>query len=240
VERCQALLEATSDTLRELNEVLLRETHQLHTLLQDIGELAVAAQAHTAEQATERVSEQVDRVAAWGSARQRAWSEYYQYVHRYLRDVVRLDPARALTQRLREQLTGQTGKGFALIVASAPPIKLLRAIEQPPEQKPPVKRPREPREKVVNDAETHSDPRAELEERVREALREGVRDLSEVTTRVTTDMPETQRFLAAGRVVEAVAKLAKPQSTTERPWVPVNDEILIEEWHVANAGGGET
>ena len=107
--------ESTSRTLTELNEILLRDAHELSSVLQDIQEITVSAQADGAEAAVERVMEQVDRIRAWGAARQRAWSEYYQYVHRYLCDVVRLDPSRALIQRrLREQLSQHTARPFAL------------------------------------------------------------------------------------------------------------------------------
>jgi len=43
IDRCQDLLESTSATLRELNEVLLRDTAVLLGLLHDIEELAIAA-----------------------------------------------------------------------------------------------------------------------------------------------------------------------------------------------------
>jgi chromosome partition protein MukF len=110
VTRCQELLETTSGTLRELNEVLLRDAHGLVTLLEDIRELAQERGAAAADLACHRLSEQLDRIGAWGSARQQAWSEYYQYVHRYLRDVVRLDPTRALTERLRAELGARAGR----------------------------------------------------------------------------------------------------------------------------------
>ena len=35
-----------------------------------------------------RAADQIDRIAAWSSGRQKSWSDYYQYVHRFLRDVV--------------------------------------------------------------------------------------------------------------------------------------------------------
>jgi chromosome partition protein MukF len=120
VERCQALLDATTRTLRELNEILLRDTHHLVALLQEIQALASAASNADAESTVQRVIEHVDRIAAWGGARLRAWSEYYQYVHRYLRDVVRLDPERALSQRLRDQLAEWPRRPFHLVAAHAP------------------------------------------------------------------------------------------------------------------------
>lgn len=72
VERCQSLLEVMSTTLRELNEMLLRDAHQLQSLLHDVQELAMAGDAVDAEHAVRRAMEQVDRIGAWGSARQRA------------------------------------------------------------------------------------------------------------------------------------------------------------------------
>lgn len=114
VERCQSLLDTTTDTLRELNEVLLRDTHHFVALLQEIQALASDAEQAESEAAVQRVIEHVDRIAAWGGARQRAWSDYYQYVHRYLRDVVRLDPDRALSQRLRDQVASWPSTPFHL------------------------------------------------------------------------------------------------------------------------------
>jgi len=87
VGRCEQLLETTSETLRELNEVLLRDTHQFVTVLQEISAIASQRGSVEAEEAAQRVIEQVDVISVWGSARQRAWSDYYQYVHRFLQDV---------------------------------------------------------------------------------------------------------------------------------------------------------
>ena len=129
VEQCQSLLDTTTDTLRELNEVLLRDTHHFAALLQEIQALASDSEQIESDRAAQRVIEHVDRIAAWGGARQRAWSNYYQYVHGYLRDVVRLDPDRALSQRLRDQVASWPSKPFHLLVGTAPSIRLLRPLE---------------------------------------------------------------------------------------------------------------
>jgi hypothetical protein len=149
VDRCQALLDATTSTLRELNEILLRDTHHFIVLLQEIQTLALAAESADAEATAQRVIEHVDRIAAWGATRQRTWSDYYQYVHRYLRDVVRLDPDRALSQRLRDQLASWPSRPFHLVVAHAASIRLLRACEARVER-PPVARPRADRERTAS------------------------------------------------------------------------------------------
>jgi len=229
LDRCQALLESTSATLHELNEVLLRDSTVLLELLHDIEELAVAAGAAEAEGAAHRLMDQIDRSVAWGTARQRAWSEYFQYVHRYLRDVVRLDPTRALVQRLRDQLAGNGAK-FALAYAAAPPIRILRTVARVPDR-PPVVRPRQPREKEPT-TETPVDPQALLDDKVQRSLADGARALSTVTADVTAELPETERFVEAGRVAHTVAQLARVTAGHERPWVAVGDEMEIEEWRV--------
>jgi chromosome partition protein MukF len=234
IDRCQDLLESTSATLRELNEVLLRDTAVLLGLLHDIEELAIAGGEAAAEAAAHRVMDQVDRITAWGSARQRAWSEYFQYVHRYLRDVVRLDPTRALLQRLRDQLAG-AGPRFALAHAGAPPIRILRTVAALPDR-PPVVRPRAPREREP-EAETGDDPQAVLDGKVARALGAGATALSAVTGEVTAELAGPERFVEAGRVAQTVARLARASSAIERPWVPVGDDLVIEDWALAAKDG---
>lgn len=235
VARCQGLLDDTSATLRELNEVLLRDSHTLVSLLEDIRELAVSRGAIEAEEVCHRLSEQLDRIAAWGAARQNAWSEYYQYVHRYLRDVVRLDPTRALTQRLRAQLSGRAGRSFSLLVASTPALVVPRTVEAPVE-KPPVKRPRAEREKPLSQP-VADDREARLEASVGDALEEGARSLSEVTERVVRELPEAERFATAGRVAELASRLSQAEAQRERPWVAVEEGMLIEEWTLRRREG---
>ena len=231
IDRCQDLLASTSATLHELNQVLLRDTSVLLGLLQEIEALAISAGAAEAEVTSHRVMDQVDRIATWGAARQRAWSDYFQYVHRYLRDVVRLDPTRALTQRLRDQLAGN-GARFALTCAGATPMRILRTVA-PLRERPPVVRPRAPREREPA-TEAGEDPQAVLEGKVQRALDGGATALSTVTTEVTAELagPDRQgdRFVEAGRVAHTVAQLARATGELERPWVAVGDDLVIEDW----------
>ncbi|HKU39733.1 MAG TPA: condensin subunit MukF [Polyangiales bacterium] len=237
IERCQNLLESTSATLRELNELLLRDTSALLTQLHDVEELAASSGAAEAEATVLQVIEQVDRIAAWGGARQRAWSEYFQYVHRFLRDVVRLDPSRALSQRLRDQLAGR-GARFSLSLAGAQPLRMLREVVQVAET-PNVSRPREKREREPA-TEDASDPQAALERSVREALDGGARSLAQVTDSVNAQVAADERFVTAGRIAQASAALAHAATERERPWVQVAGQIEIEDWELrARPASGE-
>jgi chromosome partition protein MukF len=235
VDRCQALLDATTGTLQELNEVLLRDAHHFVALLQEIQTLATAASETEAEETIQRVIEHVDRIAAWGSARQRAWSEYYQYVHRYLRDVVRLDPDRALSQRLRDQLATWPSRRFHLLIARAPSIRLLRQIEARIER-PPVARSRINRdiEPVWVDMENAL---AEIEAAVSNAIHDGARTLADVTSAILPVLPHSVHYAATGHVADVVARIAVVCAEHERPWRFVLDTLEIEDWITSGSGG---
>jgi chromosome partition protein MukF len=229
VERCTNLLDTTSAVLHELNDMLLRHSFRFGELLQEILEGAAEAGQEDAEHAARAAIEQVDRIAAWGAARQRAWSDYHDWVHRYLRDVVRLDPSRTLVHRLREQLAGRGGKQYALMVANAPAIRLLRPTYVTPDAVP-VRRPKKEREPKL-EAEIASDPDAALTASVRAALADGARALSDVTARVAeADADVDARFKAAGRVAQIVPGLVAIETAPERPWMPAGEGILVEEW----------
>ncbi len=234
VEQCQSLLDDTATTLRELNEVLLRDASHMQMLLQEIQQSADESSLTDVAEVVQRVIEQVERVAVWGTARQRAWSVYYQYVHRYLRDVVRLDPERALSQRLRDQLAGFTSRPFSLIAAGEGSIRLLRP-ETARVARPAVKRTQKPRER---DLETVApeDLRAALERRVRLALASGASSLAKVTDLVLADVDPPVRYLVAGRVAALVAELTRADCDHERPWVPVAGNLEIEDWRVDGNG----
>jgi chromosome partition protein MukF len=230
VDRCQTLMDKTTNTLRELNEILLRDTHHFVALLQEIQALATSIGNTEGEETVQRVIEQVDRIAAWGGARQRAWSEYYQYVHRYLRDVVRLDPDRALSQRLRDQLADWPSRPFHLLVAQGLSIRLLRQLEARVER-PMVARPRSDREAEPEwvDAENVL---ADIESLVRTAIQGGAKTLAEVTSQVLPALPHSMHYAATGRVAEAVARLKGINAPRERPWTPVSKSMEIEDWRV--------
>lgn len=232
VDRAQELLDTTTEGLRELNEVLMRDASQFIALLQEILELAEAAADLEAQEAVARVIEQVDRIAAWGSTRQQAWSEYYQYVHRYLRDVVRLDPDRALSQRLRDQLAAWPEAPFYLNVADSPRLITVREVE-PPIERPPVWRPARERD-VTPDAVDPELLPEDLEAIVRELLDAGITDVGELTSRVLARLPEAQRFVATGRVFAIVASIERLEAPHEPEWVQVGDELELERWTISH------
>ena len=235
VQQCQAVLDSTTQTLRELGEVLLRDSHQIQSLLQEIQTRAAVAGMHDAVEAVGGVVDNVDRMAAWGLARQEAWSKYYRFAHRFLRDVVRLDPARALSKRLVEQVRQWPMEPFHLVAAAEGRIAMLRPIEARIER-PAVEQPRRDRERTAELVEP-DERELDLEEMVRRALRAGATELTTVTASVLAQLPPARRYAAAGIVAGIVADVARARPERPRPWVAVDDTLQIEDWQVSPPEG---
>ena len=234
IERCQSLLDTTTKTLRELDEVLLGDADHLIWLLQDIQALASEAGQGESERSVQRVIEQIDRVGIWAGARQGAWSDYYQHVHRYLRDVVRLDPGRALSQRLRDQIAAWPTKPFSLLAAEAPPIQLLGSVDAKIER-PSVVRPVTDRE-ATPDLVDAEDVDAAIESLVVAVLATGGTSLSEITDRVLSSFPADMHYLVTGLVAGVLGRVARVRSDYERAWKPVTPSLELEEWDVSTDG----
>lgn len=230
IEQCEKLLETMAKTLRELNEVLLRDTSHIQLLLQEIQQLSSAAGAGEAEESAQQVEDQVARMAAWGRSRQQAWSSFYQYVHRFLRDVVRLDPDRAISQRLLEMIRAWPQKPFSFVVAFDCTIRLLRPTTVSGDR-PPVGRPREEWERAPSLIESE-ESRVAIENLVQTAVKDGASSLAAITRKVITQLADNERYPAIGRIAAITARLCIPRAPQERSWVPVGSALEIEDWHL--------
>ena len=230
VQECESLLVETATTLAELKTVLLERTHQMQGLLQDIEQRAEDSDQPKAAQAARDVASQLDRLGAWGGARQQAWSEYYQYMHGYLRDVVRLDPDRALSERLRDQLASWVNEPFYLIVPETKPMRVLREVDTRI-VRPPVIRPRRDRETPIECVASDAD-HTETEMLVREALERSPDTLASVLGDVLPRLDEDRRYLAIGEIAVLVAAYAVTHRNEERPWVSVPGGFEIEDWRL--------
>ena len=230
IDQCQDLLAQASGILSELNTILLRGREKCHIQLNELQGLADEAGQDEAQEAIEQVYQHVERVAAWGKARQSAWSAFYQQTHAFLRDVVRLDPNRALSNRLREQIAEWPFQPFFLAVARGDPIRLLRPMESKIES-PPVTRAKTDRTLKIVEV-LPDDEELDLDALVAEVLQSGASTLAEVTEQILPQYPEADRYLVTGRVAEAVARLRQVAVAPERPWQRVTVALEIEDWRI--------
>ena len=229
IQGCEELLSTTASTLSELNLVLLRDSGELLDLLDEIARLAVTAEQALTQRAADEAGLQVERVKSWGRERQAAWSDYFQYLQRYLRTVVRLDPERALSHRLRDGLAAWSDSPYYWL--GVEPEALVEWKEwKAPVSKPPVERPRQEWSPPVQDSSPS--PEFDLQSAVQKALDGGAVNLTEVLLAVLPDVPEPKVYRTIGRVAEILARLTLVQPQTRRPWVELGD-FEVEQWKLA-------
>lgn len=233
IETCETLLDDTTETLAELKEVLMRETGQLLALLTDIEELATEARADPAADAAREAQLKVDGIAAWGQARHEAWSEYFATVQRFLREHVRMDPDRALSRRLQDTLANWPEKPWFFAVAETRPYLHLR--------EPVVDRPRVSVTRAAADRERELavdetvDWEIDLAERV-DAWLEAHPETT-LSEALAALLPASRRFRFAGRITRLLASRGRVESRLERPWVPVDAELEVEQWSIRRREG---
>ena len=230
VDECEAVLNETAATLHELWTMLGQDAHRMQGLLQDIEQRADDAHAPEAQDAARTVMDRIDRVAAWGGARQQAWSTYYQHAHGHLRDFVRLDQSRALSERLHNQLTSWVDDQFVLVVSETAPMRVLREIEQHVER-PAVTQAMRDREPKLDKSPIELDP-INLEERVRISLAKPQTTLAGVLSDVLPKVAKERRYESIGQIAAYVAENAQPRGTRTRPWVKLSDDLEIEDWRL--------
>lgn len=222
----EGLLDETADTLTELKGLLLQHATRAHGLL---DEVRVLAQEHGRIEtlvAVRRTGEQLDRLLAWGRSRHAAWSEYHRAVHRFLRDVVRLDPDRQLSNRLRQAIGEWPKHRYTLRVAQAPRLTVLpppsRVVAQPA-----VRRVRQ--EYTPVDAAPPAAPPVDLAGLVDLALADGADRLSAVLARVLPQVPPEARYGMVGRVAALVAH--RSRRTVGARWIAVPEVALeVTDW----------
>ncbi|MDP2314846.1 MAG: condensin subunit MukF [Pseudomonadota bacterium] len=228
MEQTQGLLEATTARLEELRDVILEEQKGLEAILDDIEGLAQAAGADRAERAVGELVSDLARLSGWAVKRHDEWSAYYQAMLQTLRSLVRLDPDRALTQRLRDSLQSWPDRPWTLDVAPRLRIRVLRPVEHVVDR-PLVEREHRAEEEVERVPAASAVP---LEALVLRAVDGGATTLTEVLRQVLPDVPEEARFRDAGRVAEILATRTHVQTALERPWVHVTEGLTVEDWRV--------
>lgn len=228
MEQTQGLLEATTVRLEELRDVILEEQKGLEAILDDIDGLAQAAGAERAERAISELVADLARLSGWAMKRHDEWSAYYQTMLQTLRSLVRLDPDRALTQRLRDSLQDWPDRPWTISVVPRLRIRVLRPVEHVVDR-PLVEREHRAEDEVALVSAASTVP---LESLVLGAVERGAATLVAVLGEVLPEVPMEARFRDVGRVVEILATKTRVDTPLERAWVHFEDGLAVEDWRV--------
>jgi chromosome partition protein MukF len=219
-------------SLYEVIAALQTREASLHLTTVDLAFLVTQDERASAVRPVLRDARQrIESLSAWSQSRQVAWTDYLGSVQRFIREVVRLDPDRATSMRLRDALLGWEDEPWHLLVVEEVPYLYLEPPVTPRKRPPPSQKaqgyevdPGEPRPSIVDS----------IESAVR-ALLEGDSELelADVLDRILPALDEDQRYRAAGLVARFLAKHGRVAEDRTPPWRETGVGLTVEDWRVA-------
>lgn len=104
LENCESLLDTTGHTLQELYRTLLSENTAIKQGLNEIFEAAEELKQNAVLEIIELIFNRLDHLEQWGKERVASWSQYYRRVNDFLQSIVRFDPNRELSAKLKDSI----------------------------------------------------------------------------------------------------------------------------------------
>jgi len=101
IDPCVRLLDQSIQTIMELRDTLLGTLNKTEEIALAIQVLARDAENIEAGSAAEGILKRTNQIGDWTRARMDAWSLHYQNAHSFLRNVLRVDPNRQVSERLK-------------------------------------------------------------------------------------------------------------------------------------------
>ena len=136
LEACETLLSTTSGTLQELYRTLLSENSTIKLGLSDIYEQAEQHDQPKILAIVESIYNRLDQLEQWGKERVASWSQYYRRVNDFLQSIVRFDPNREVSYRLKEQIREYPRDPWFLRMIEPTIYRTIREINLTPKKEP--------------------------------------------------------------------------------------------------------
>jgi chromosome partition protein MukF len=120
ISSCEALLDETSSTLRELQDTLQAAGDQLQSQLLAIQEAIQGRDdLDFVDGMVYILQMKLDRIISWGQQTIDLWIGYDRHVHKFIRTAIDMDKNRAFSQRLRQSVTDYFDAPWLLTFADA-------------------------------------------------------------------------------------------------------------------------
>ncbi|MEC6816003.1 chromosome partition protein MukF [Photobacterium toruni] len=120
ISSCEALLDETSSTLRELQDTLQAAGDQLQSQLLAIQEVIQGrTDLDFVDGMVYILQMKLDRIISWGQQTIDLWIGYDRHVHKFIRTAIDMDKNRAFSQRLRQSVTDYFDAPWLLTFADA-------------------------------------------------------------------------------------------------------------------------
>ena len=134
LEACETLLSTTSGTLQELYRTLLSENSTIKLGLNDIYEQAERHGQPKVLEIVENIYNRLDQLEQWGKERVASWSQYYRRVNDFLQSIVRFDPNREVSYKLKEQIRSYPQDPWFMQMIEPTTYRTIREINLAPKK----------------------------------------------------------------------------------------------------------
>lgn len=229
IEACEEMVKRTGEAITELHTLLRQETDNLISIIEDIAEFAQIARQHDALEAAESVLNQLEAVREWANVSLEDWSKYYINVHNFIRVMVRTDPNREASHRLREAISAHSGLSWTFRVMQPEPCWQLREgefkkLEPAVEITGKVARAEislaQPVDNSLMDAVV-SRVESELSE-------QGVSSIQPILQDIADKVSPSDLYQIAGELVEIMARRGQPHPFNGIPWTEVIEPVQVQ------------
>jgi chromosome partition protein MukF len=232
IEACDALLDRTSQTLRELHRVLNDEVEETSHYLNEIEESAFATDQSECLRAVGDVRRHLEQLNSWAKERLHSWSEFYHRVHEYIRSVVQFDPDRAIRYRLRESIREYGELRWGLAYTEQLPYLALRNIEDR-EEVASVRRPAEDRTRSVEKVLLSPSLYDKIRGRLTSKLETGEPVNFRIFLRgLLEEFGVDDVYGVGGRVVEQMIRSGMLVGDRSWEWTEVGEQLYVQDFTV--------
>ncbi|MCP4757425.1 MAG: hypothetical protein GY866_41725 [Proteobacteria bacterium] len=220
LEACEALLGTTSDTLQELYRTLLSENTSIKQGLNEIYEQAEEHDRHKVLETIENIYNRLEQLEQWGKERVASWSQYYRRVNDFLQSIVRFDPNREFSQKLKERIRIYPEDPWFLEMLEAPVYRAIREVNIAPEKE---RVTRVLQDRPTDDAETDDDGNLVLD-KIIEDLKGRVKgqrtlDLVEVLQPYLEEYPLDKVYPHIGTLIDLILKESRHRPENNYKWI---------------------
>ena len=220
LESCESLLEATSTTLQELYRSLLIENTAIKQGLNEIYEMADEQRQIQTVELIDNIYLRLDQLEQWGKERVSSWSQYYRRVNDFLQSIVRFDPNRELSQKLKEQIQEYPEKPWCLELIEPLVYRGLREIQYDQEKRRVVRMAPDAASQVVAMDDDGNLVLDLMIEEIKRALDLGeMLNLAEILKPFLENHPLEKVYPHVGTLIDLMLKEIKQRPEADTSWV---------------------
>lgn len=225
---CEEILDRVVKTINDLYQVILQAANTAYALLERMEENARSSPECPASIMSHftHIAGQISSITEWTRLRQKSWVAHHAFIHHFIRNVIRVDRDRRVSEALKRELAREPR--WTLSVADMPKAFDIKDNLLP---SPTRHAPRRERQSMIIEVvqENKDDLRTRLEEALTSSLANGEARLSSLLKgEATLDTPLVDIARAAPWIMGRMVESARPDLAIKE-WAQVKGSAEVQE-----------